>query len=146
MSADRHRDVLLAVFAGTAKGDGRAFVAMLADDVCWEVIGTTSWSRSYAGKEAVLRQLRGPLAANFAGGNIVTAERILVDGDVAAVEGRNHSVTHAGERYANRYCWVMRFSDGLVSEIVEYCDTALIERVLPPQQAAVASSGQSGPA
>ena len=126
----RNREVLEAAFAGTAKGDGRAFVAMLADDVRWSIIGTTDWSRTFVGKESVLRDLLGPLSAQFDGPNIVTASRYVEDGDVIAVEGRNHSRTRRGVAYPNRYCWIFTMRDGHVAEIVEYCDTRLIEAVL----------------
>ncbi|WP_435416774.1 nuclear transport factor 2 family protein [Parerythrobacter aurantius] len=125
-------DVLEAAFDGTAKGDGRAFVAMMSDNVRWHIIGSTSWSRSFEGKASVVNDLLRPLAAQFDGPNIVTASRYIGDGPVIAVEGQNHSLTKEGERYPNRYCWVFTFEGGNVVDIVEYCDTALIERVLSP--------------
>lgn len=73
-----------------------------------------------------------PLAAQFDGPNIVTASRFVGDGPVIVVEGQNHSVTKRGERYPNRYCWIFTFEENKVVDIVEYCDTALIERVLEP--------------
>lgn len=60
-------DILRNAFDGTAKGDGRAFVAMMADDVEWTIIGTTDWSKTYSGKESVLRELLGPLSEQFEG-------------------------------------------------------------------------------
>lgn len=131
-TAAKNRGVLQHAFAETAKGNGRPFVEMMADDVVWTIIGTTSWSRRYSGKQAVIRDLPGPLAANFDGPNIVTAERFIVEGDLAVVEGRNHSTTRRGEAYANRYSWTFRFHAGKVAEITEYTDTDLIARVLDP--------------
>ncbi len=125
-----HRATLDYVFAETAKGNGRPFVEIMADDVRWEIIGTTSWSRAYIGKQVVLRELLAPLAANFDGPNIVSAETILVEGDTAVIEARNHSRTMRGEAYANRYCWIFRFSGDKVLHITEYADTDLIARAL----------------
>ena len=105
---------------------------MMADDVIWTIIGTTSWSGSYSGKRAVVSDLLIPLAANFDGSNIVTAERFIAEGDLVVVEGRNHSVTKRGDAYANRYSWTFRFVAGKVAEITEYTDTDLIARVLDP--------------
>lgn len=130
MSPADNKAMLQHVFAETAKGNGRPFVEMLADDVRWTIIGTTSWSRIYEGKGAVLNDLLAPLNANFAGPNVVTAERFIAEGDMVAVEGRNHSVTKAGPVYLNRYCWVFVLQDGKVREITEYTDTDLINRVL----------------
>ncbi len=130
MTDTDNKAMLQRVFAETAKGNGRPFVEMLADDVCWTIIGATAWSRTYEGKDAVLKDLLSPLNANFAGPNVVTAERFIAEGDVVVVEGRNHSVTKAGPAYPNRYCWVFVIRDGKVRDITEYTDTDLINRVL----------------
>lgn len=130
MSAAANKAIIRQALEGTAEGDGRAFVAMLSDVARWTIIGTTSWSRTFDGKPAILSQLLAPLAANFAGRNVVSAGRIVAEGDTVMAEGRNHSVTVNGERYDNRYAWVFTFRDGKVVDILEYCDTDLIQRVL----------------
>jgi hypothetical protein len=132
MGVAENKAVLQQAFAETAKGNGRPFVDMMANDVRWSIIGSTAWSRTYEGKADVLANLLGPLATNFNGPNTVTAERFIGEDDLVAVEGRNRSVTHDGTAYANRYCWVFTFRDGKVAEIVEYCDTDLINRTLTP--------------
>ncbi len=38
----------------------------------------------------------------------------------------------SGERYDNHYCMVWRIENGKIKEIKEYCDSALVERVLGP--------------
>ena len=38
----------------------------------------------------------------------------------------------SGERYDNQYCMVWRIEDGKIKQIKEYCDSALVERVLGP--------------
>lgn len=124
------KSILERAFEGTAKGDGRGFVAMLADDVRWIIIGTTDWSRTFEGKANVVNELLRPLSAQFDGPNIVTAQRFIEAGDTIVVEARNHSTTRNGERYPNRYCWIFNFRGDEVAEIVEYCDTALVERAL----------------
>ena len=136
MTAVDHKQTLQHVFAETAKGNGRPFVAMLADDVTWTIVGTTAWSRSYRGKAAVLQELLGPLNAQLAGRNTITAQRMVAEDDLVAVEGQGHNVTLDGTPYENRYCWVFRFVAGRVAEIVEYADTSLIERALKPPEAA----------
>ncbi|NUW37241.1 nuclear transport factor 2 family protein [Nonomuraea sp. SMC257] len=132
MSEDDNKVFLQAVFAETAKGDGRLFVDALADDVRWTIIGRTAWSRTYEGKRAVLEELLRPLSEQLGGRNVVSAERFLAEGDVVVVEGRNHSVTASGRDYPNRYCWIFVMRDGRIAEITEYTDTQLIAEVLAP--------------
>jgi uncharacterized protein len=117
-------------FADTARGDGRAFVDMLADDATWRIIGNTAWSRTYAGKAEILTNLLAPLRANFAVPNRVTARRIRAADDWVVVEARGQTETKAGTPYCNEYCWIIEMKDGKAREIVEYADTALIDAVL----------------
>ena len=130
MSTAENKSLLQHVFAETAKGDGRPFVAALAEDVSWTIFGSTQWSKTYQGKSAVLRELLGPLNAQLAGRNMITAHRFIAEGDQVVVEGQGHNTTKTGKPYNNRYCWVFRFSKGRVVELVEYTDTSLIESAL----------------
>jgi ketosteroid isomerase-like protein len=134
MTPSENKRLLQDVFAETAKGNGRPFVGMLAEDVAWTVMGTTSWSRTYHGKKAVLAELLGPLNAQLANGNTITAHRFIAEDDCVVVEGRGHNTTKTGSPYANTYCWIFRFAGGKVVELIEYTDTALIEAALQPPQ------------
>ena len=134
MTATHNKQVLQEVFAETAKGNGRPFVAAMAEDVTWTIIGSTQWSKTYRGKKAVLAELLGPLNAQLANGNTITAHRFIAEDDQVVVEGRGHNTTKTGKAYQNTYCWVFRLSGGQVVDIVEYTDTALIESALLPPQ------------
>lgn len=49
MSARENKQLLQDVFAELAQGNGKPFVAAMAEDFCWKAIGTTTWSSSVAG-------------------------------------------------------------------------------------------------
>ena len=125
-----NKEILQAAFAETAKGNGRLFVEMLAEDVKWTIIGSTDWSRTFEGKAAVIQTLLRPLAEQLEGRNVVSATRFIAEGDTIAVEARNHSRTKHGSAYPNRYCWIFVMRAGKVAEITEYCDTQLVQDVL----------------
>ena len=65
MSANK--ELLGRIFAGMAQGDTRLFVESMADDFRWTVSGSSRWSRTYAGKQAVLAELLAPLRERVAG-------------------------------------------------------------------------------
>ena len=132
MTAAQNKQLLQKVFAETAKGNGRPFVQALADDVSWTIIGSTAWSKTYRGKQAVISELLAPLNAQLANGNRITAHRFIAEDDCVVVEARGHNATKAGDPYHNSYCWVFRLVDGQVVELTEYADTALINAVLQP--------------
>ena len=130
MSVTDAKGVLEHAFAETAKGNGRPFIDMLANDVEWEIIGSTDWSRTFHGKRSVVTDLLRPLGDQFDGPNKVEATRFIADGDIVAVEGRNLSTTKRGVAYPNRYCWIFEMRGRHAVRVTEYCDTALIDRVL----------------
>lgn len=128
-TADNKRLVQEA-FGALADGDSRPLARCLAPDVRWTVSGTTRWSGTFVGRDAVLTDLLRPLAARIAGPVRIRPHRVVAEGDLVVVEGRGDNLTLDGERYDNTYCWVCRMADGKLVDIVEHCDTDLVARVL----------------
>ncbi|WP_423595295.1 nuclear transport factor 2 family protein [Roseateles sp. MS654] len=130
MRPEENKSVLAAVFAETAKGNGRPFIDALADDVQWTIIGTTPWSRTYVGKASVINDLLRPLGQELGGASIITASKFIAEGDLVVVQATGNNVTVRGQRYENTYCWIIRMYEGKMRELTEYADTQLIESVL----------------
>jgi ketosteroid isomerase-like protein len=132
MTTDTNRKLVETIFAELATGNGAPFRAAMADDFCWSIIGSTSWSRTFQGRLAVEQELLRPLLAQFKDRYTNTADRILADGDHVVVQCRGRVTTVRDKPYNNTYCWVIRMADGKIRELTEYCDTALIETALAP--------------
>ncbi|HXD30349.1 MAG TPA: nuclear transport factor 2 family protein [Pyrinomonadaceae bacterium] len=111
-----------------ARGNSRPFIDSMADDFCWTVTGTTKWSRTYEGKQAVLSELLGPLVEQLATKYTNVADRLIAEDDYVVVECRGSVMTKSGKPYNNTYCWVCRFSDGKLRQLTEYMDTELVAR------------------
>ena len=139
MGAAENKQVLQRAFEELALGNSEAFIAALGDDVRWTVTGTTPFSRTFEGKPVVLAKLLGPLRAEIDGRMKLTAQRMVAEGDFVVVEARGQSTTRSGQEYNNRYCMVCRMEGGLVRELTEYLDTALVEATF--SRAAAARSG-----
>jgi uncharacterized protein len=132
MGADENKEIVAGVFAELAKGNGKPFVDAMAEDFTWILPGTTKWSKTYRGKQAVRRELLAPLFAQFADRYTNTARRILADGDFVVVECEGKVTTKSGKPYNNSYCYIIRMQDGKMRELTEYLDTALVEAALAP--------------
>lgn len=127
------KEAMQAAMDALARGDGRPFVALMAEDFTWIITGHGPWSGRYEGRQAVRERLLKPLFAQFAGTYTNRALRILADGDTVVVECRGSVATVRGQRYDNSYCYLCRFGpDGLMHELVEYLDTQLVAEVLAP--------------
>ena len=125
-----NKELMQRIFAGLEQGDSRPFVESMADDFAWTVTGSTPWSKTYAGKQVVLTELFGALRERVAGRMTTIADRFIAEGDVVAVECHGRNTTKSGKPYNNRYCWVCRFRDGKLVELIEYMDTELVRSAL----------------
>ena len=130
MSAFENKQIVHNIFDELAQGNSRPLVESMADDFCWTVTGSTRWSRSYNGKETVLKELLAPLRSMIADRIRTTAHHFIAEGDHVVVEARGNNITKAGLPYNNTYCFVVRLADGKLREITEYMDTALVTSVL----------------
>lgn len=84
-------------------------------------------------KREVLEGLLRPLMAQFTDYRS-EAETVLADGDRVVAQVRGNATTTRGESYNQTYCFVFRVAEGRITEVVEHCDTALVERVLEPPE------------
>jgi ketosteroid isomerase-like protein len=139
MSAAENKQLMQGIYDELAKGNGQPFVDALADDVRWTIIGTTEWSGTWEGKEAVQRRLLDPLFAQFGTEYRNRAVRVIAEGDYVVIECRGDVITKDGRPYRNTYCNVFRLEDGKVAELTEYCDTQLIASALQPPWLRVAA-------
>jgi uncharacterized protein len=146
MSTATNKKLMQDIFAAVAAGDRSMFLNSLADDVTMRVTGKNSWSRTFEGKAALVRDLYGYLNRLLADGRRTVAHRFIADGDHVVVEASGEMTTRAGVRYDNEYCLVYRLEHGRIVEIREYLDSALCEAVLgayPKQSATGSVSGHT---
>ncbi|MBF6476295.1 nuclear transport factor 2 family protein [Nocardia abscessus] len=129
MTAMENKKLLADIFEQMSLGNTRALSDAMADDFRWVFPGDWSWSGTWEPKSAVLAGLLRPLMAQFTAYRS-TAELILAEDDRVVVRARAQAVTTRGETYDQIYCFLFRVADGKLREVVEYCDTALVERVL----------------
>jgi len=129
MSAAENKQLIQHIFSELSKGNGKPFIDSLADDICWNVTGSTKWSGTYRGKQAVQNGLLKPLFSQFADQYTNTAHRFIAEDDYVVVECSGRVTTKAGIPYNNTYCWVCRIADGKLQELTEYMDTELVTAV-----------------
>lgn len=130
MSTTENKELMQRICSELAKGNSRPLIESLDGDFSWTVTGTTEWSKTYHGKQAVLTELLQPLSSLFANQYTNTAHRFIAEGDYVVVECRGNVTTKAGLPYNNTYCWVCRIGGGKLQELTEYCDTELITAAL----------------
>ncbi|MFI9510437.1 nuclear transport factor 2 family protein [Nocardia sp. NPDC052566] len=129
MSTAENKKLLRALFDEMAKGNTRAMGEAMADDFRWIFPGNWSWSGTWGPKSVALQDLLRPLMTQFTDYRSA-AEFMIAEDDRVAVQVRGHGTTTRGETYDQTYCFLFRIRDGKLTEVIEHCDTALVERVL----------------
>jgi ketosteroid isomerase-like protein len=129
MSTSQNAHLLREVYAELARGNTRALSDVMADDVSWTFPGAWSWAGTWTSKRSVLGDFLRPLMTQFADYR-AEADEILAVGDRVIARVRATATTVRGDAYPQHYCFIYTLADGRITEVVEYCDTALVERVL----------------
>jgi len=129
MGIAENKQVVLDFYDAGDRGDLDACIALLADDITWTNIGSTKFSGTYVGKQALVEQLLGPLFGQLKAGISSTIENMVAESDFVVAQTAGTAETHDGRPYNNSYCQVIRVRDGKISEVKEYFDTELTNSV-----------------
>ena len=134
MSAAENKALAKAVWDAFAEGDGRQFVAAMADDFVWRHMFPTDWRHAYEGKQCVVEEFFPATRAQYASRYKSAATRIIADDDHVVIECRNEVTMKSGAPFIGNRCYVIEMENGKMRELREYFDTALTNRTLvaPP--------------
>ncbi len=135
MGTGKNKQIVLDFYAAGARGDMETCFSMLADDIVWTNIGTTKFSGTFAGKQALIEQLLGPLFGQLKAGIASQIEKLVAEGDTVVAQTSGSAETIDGKPYNNSYCQVIRIRGDRIAEVKEYFDTALVDAVFgnPPE-------------
>lgn len=125
MGISEHKRVVRAFFDAGNRGDLETCLGLMTDDVTWTNIGSTPFSGTFRGKEALIADLLGPLFDRLVAGIETTLDGMIAESDWVVAQSRGKAETKDGRPYHNTYCHVFRIDDGKISEVTEYFDTEL---------------------
>ncbi len=129
MGIAENKQVVLDFYEAGARGDMDACFALLADDIVWTNIGSTRFSGTYNGKQALAENLLGPLFGQLKAGISSSIERLTAEGDTVVAQTSGTAEAVDGTPYNNTYCQVIQIRNGQIANVKEYMDTALIDSV-----------------
>ncbi len=110
-------------------GDDNAFWNLLADDVRYEVIGTTPASGVYQSKNEFFRNALIPMGKLLAQGARPVAYDMITEGNRVVFMWTGEGVMQNGNPYNNSYCWVIEVAGNRISKLKAYLDTALVDNL-----------------
>lgn len=122
------------LYSALSSGDLETWIGMHADDVAFNVNGTTAVSGRTEGKRNVLEKLLPLLFTRIHPETAaigINWRCMCADEKRATVIFEGRSQTLEGADYNNRYLQILEFNDeGLICEAWEFFDTALAENIL----------------
>ena len=129
MSAEENRKVVQRFYEASNRGDMDTCFELIADDIRWTNIGTTSLSGTFNGKAELQEKLLGPLFGGLKQGIRTTVHRLVAENDCVVAQTSGEAETIDGRPYNNTYCWIIGIRNGKIAEVTEYMDTELITSV-----------------
>jgi hypothetical protein len=151
MSEKRNANIALVTryYEALAVGDFDLLAALHTDDVVFNLVGTTPVSGRWVGKAECF----GPVVADGVIGKLV-ADTIrfsrqwrIMCADDSCVVGimRGGGMGTNGHEYLQTYCQILTIRDGLIAELHEFFDTALVELALNDNPTAKGPSFRTRP-
>ena len=124
------RTLIETFVAARDAGDRDRVAAMVTDDV--EYVLPASLGIDPLDGEAAIDALSGATTGRFFDLSTIKREvsRIIVEGEVAAVEQTMTGTTLEGKDYANEYVWIYELRDGKFARLIEHVDTLAAARTL----------------
>jgi ketosteroid isomerase-like protein len=82
MGINENKQLVIDFYEAGAGGDMETCLDLLSDDVTWTNIGTTQFSGTFSGKQALMEQLLGPLFGQLKRGISSRIERLTAEGNI----------------------------------------------------------------
>lgn len=122
-----NREIVQSWFDLVSQGDAKGAFALFADDVTYDLKGTTPVSGVYRGLGEIVEKFFTPWRKQIVGDIALTVDELIAEGERVVALARGSAKTVHGHAYDNDYAFVFRVRGGKITEVVEFLDTALVE-------------------
>ncbi|MGR8919860.1 MAG: nuclear transport factor 2 family protein [Gammaproteobacteria bacterium] len=108
-------------------GDADGAFALFAEDIVYDLKGTTPVSGVYRGLEQIVNEFFVPWRKQIDGDLVVHIDELIGEGERVVALGHGEAKTVYGKPYNNDYAFVFTVRDGRIHAVEEFLDTALVE-------------------
>ena len=129
MSSESNKQIVPSAYAALNAGDSAGYFNRMADDVCVTYFGSHRFSRTFRGKDDIMKNFVPPLRERLEGSIKLHVTNAIAEGGQVVVEAQGEARTKDGRDYNNLYCIVLKLKDGKITEIREYMDTDLTKAI-----------------
>jgi ketosteroid isomerase-like protein len=128
----RNEQLVREFFATLSTGDLEALRRLIHPDGSWEVMARSVPGAGIThGGDAIIDEFLAPVRGMFVGTDPeIEVKNTFGAGSMVAAETIAVGMLSNGNRYDNRYAWIIEIRDDKVCHLREYMDTAYIESVV----------------
>jgi uncharacterized protein len=117
------------IFRGLEDGSGEVFFNHVSDDVDWIVMGIHPLAGHYHSKDDVVNGTCVKLKKVLQEGPQLSVEHLFVKDDQAVVVLRSLATARNGMRFEHRYCWIVTFSNKVITKVRAYLNSAIVTQL-----------------
>jgi len=112
-TAARNKVIVEAGLKAWADGTGSPY-DLLTDDATWTIVGRSTASKTYKGRETFMREVIRPFNARMSVPLKPEVRRIYTDGDMVIAFFDAKGTARDGKPYSNTYAWFLEMRDGRI--------------------------------
>lgn len=123
------REYIRQIFRGLEGGNDEAFLNHVSDDVDWIVVGTHPLAGHYHSKGEFVTGTCAKLEKVLQEDAQLYVDHLVIRDDHAVVILRLLATAKNGMRFDHRYCWIMTFSNKVITKVRAYLDSAMVTKL-----------------
>jgi ketosteroid isomerase-like protein len=125
---ERHKQIVRQFFDDMSNNNIAGIIDAYADDVKLYTMGNTLISGVFTKDQARIGATQ--ILGAFPEGIKFVIHDLTAEDDRVAVQAESFAVHVSGKPYNNKYHFLVRFRDGLITEFKEYMDTEMVTEIL----------------
>ena len=125
---ERHKQITRQFFTDMSNNNIDGIINAYADDVKLYTMGNTLISGVFTKDQARVGATQ--ILGAFPEGIKFVSHDLTAEDDRVAVQAESFAVHVSGKPYNNKYHFLVRFRDGLITEFKEYMDTEMVTEIL----------------
>ena len=118
---EKNRRAIQLVFDNWKRRSGTIY-DLLASDVKWTIVGTSTASGAYQNRRDFMDQVIVPFNARLSTPLVPTVRAIYADGDMVIVLWDAAAIARDGKSYENTHSWYLKIRDGKIIAATDLFD------------------------
>ncbi|MBO9566987.1 MAG: nuclear transport factor 2 family protein [Niastella sp.] len=126
---EANKKVIKEGFDRWTSGTG-SFFDLLADDMQWQITGSTMLSKTYTGKKQFIDEVIAPLNQRLSKKIVPTVKYLFAEKDWVIALWEGQATAADGKPYNMSYAWFMQMKAGKITNVIAFLDGIKFDDIL----------------